>query len=170
MDDEQISNSVSKWARLGHGQYECEMSTKRNACPNHASTSGTSSSKQGRKSLDDDECEGIPPITARSDNTIAHVRSITCTDRHITADAVAEKLGVSHGTCHRILHKPHVCPHGSKNRTEDELNETAAIRGDVISMADSELKMLDRIITGDEIWCYIYDPQTRQHSHHTGSS
>jgi hypothetical protein len=31
-------------------------------------------------------------------------------------------------------------------------------------MADSELKMLDRIITGDEKCCYLYDPQTRQQS------
>jgi hypothetical protein len=108
MNDEQISNFVLNWARLGHGQYECEISTKRNACPNHVSTSGTGSLKQGGKSLDDDEYVGIPPITARSDNTITHVRSIMCADRHITADAAAEKLGVSHGTCHRILHKPRV--------------------------------------------------------------
>jgi hypothetical protein len=58
----------------------------------------------------------------------------------------------------------HVCPHGSKNQTEDKLHETAVIRGDVISMADSELKMSDRIITGDEKCCYLYDPQTRQQS------
>jgi hypothetical protein len=47
LNNEQISNSVLNWARLGHGQYKCEMSTKRNACPNHVSTSGTGSSKQG---------------------------------------------------------------------------------------------------------------------------
>ena len=69
--------------------------------------------KAGWESLDADEREGIP-ITARTDNTIAHVRSIICTDRHLTADAVAEKLVQSHGTCHRILHKQHVCLHGSK--------------------------------------------------------
>jgi hypothetical protein len=60
--------------------------------------------------------------------------------------ADAEKVGVSQRTLQSC-----VCPHGSKNRFKDELNETAAISGDVISMADSELKMLDRIITGDEI-------------------
>jgi hypothetical protein len=64
----------------------------------------------------------------------------------------------------------HVCPRGYKNRTEEELNHRAAIKVDVTTMADSELKMLDRIITGDEMWCYLYDPQTRQHSHHTASS
>lgn len=134
------------------------------------STSGNGSSKQdGNHWMMMKACEGIP-INARSDNTIAHARSIIRTDHHITTDTAAEKLGVSHGTCRRILHKLHVCPHGSKNRTEDELNETAAISGDVISMADSELKMLDRIITGNEMWCYLQDPQTRQHGHHSRSS
>jgi hypothetical protein len=57
--DEQISNFVLNWARLGHRQYECEISTKRNARPNHVSTSGSGSSKQGGKSLDDDEYVGI---------------------------------------------------------------------------------------------------------------
>ena len=58
--------------------------------------------KAGQGSVDDEEREGVP-TTARSDN-IAHVRSITCTDRQITADAVTEKVVVSHGTCQRILH------------------------------------------------------------------
>ena len=53
-----------------------------------------------------------------------------------------------------------------KNRAEEEVNERAIINGDVNSMADSELKMLDRIITGNEMWCYLYDPQTRRHSYH----
>jgi hypothetical protein len=98
-------------------------------------------SKAGWESLEDEECEGIP-VTERSDNTVAHARNIICKDCQITADAVAEKVGMSHGTCHRILHKTHVCPNGSKNLTEDELNERAAISGDVINIADSELKML----------------------------
>jgi hypothetical protein len=87
--------------------------------------------------------------------------------RHLMADAVAEKLVQSHGTCHRIFHKQHVCLHGSKTRAEEEVNERAINSGDVNSMVDSELKMLDRIITGDEMWCYLYDPQTRRHNHHT---
>jgi len=48
-----------------------------------------------------------------------------------------------------------MCLHGSKNRAEEEVNERAIISGDVNSMADSELKMLDRIITGDKMWCYL---------------
>jgi hypothetical protein len=114
--------------------------------------------KARQESLEDDEPRGIP-VTAQSDTTIAHVKNIICTDRQIMADA--EKVGVSHKTYQRIL-KSCAWPHGSKHRTKDELNETAAISGVVISMADSELKMLDRIITGDEMWCHLYDPQTKR--------
>jgi hypothetical protein len=72
--------------------------------------------KAGQESLEYDEPRDIPVI-AQSDNTIAHVKNIICTDRQIVANA--DNVGVSHETCQRI-HKRCVCPHGSKNCTKDD--------------------------------------------------
>jgi len=59
----------------------------------------------------------------------------------------------------------HVCGHMvPKNLTGDQLNERATISGDLINMVDSGLDILKRIITGDEMWCYFYDPQTKWQS------
>jgi hypothetical protein len=54
--------------------------------------------KAGQESLEEDEHKGTP-VTVRSD-----VREVICTDCRLTVDAVAEKVVVSHGTCHKMLH------------------------------------------------------------------
>jgi hypothetical protein len=59
--------------------------------------------KAGQDTLEEDELKGTP-VTVRSNDTIIHVREIVCTDHRLTVDAVAEKVVVSHGTCHKILH------------------------------------------------------------------
>jgi len=51
-----------------------------------------------------------------------------------------------------------------KNLTEDQLNERAGVSSDLIDMVDSGLDILNRIITGNEMWCYLYDPQTKWQS------
>lgn len=48
-----------------------------------------------------------------------------------------------------------------KNLTEDQSNERTTIGGDLMDMMNSGLDILNRIITGDEMWCYLYDPQTK---------
>jgi len=38
------------------------------------------------------------------------------------------------------------------------------ISSDLINVADKDNKFLNNVITGDAIWCYVYDPQTKQQS------
>ena len=70
---------------------------------------------------------------------------------------------MSHGTCCRLFHGDlnmcHVCGRMvQKNLTQDQLNDRAAVSGDLIDMVVCGLDILNRIITGDEMWCYLYDP------------
>ena len=61
-------------------------------------------------------------------------------------------------------HVSRVLRHGSKTLTKDQLNERATISDDLMDVVDSGLDILNRIITGDEMWCYLYDPQTKWQS------
>jgi hypothetical protein len=35
---------------------------------------------------------------------------------------------------------------------------------DIIAMADADKQFFNKIITGDETWCFACDPETKQHS------
>ena len=61
-----------------------------------------SSFKAGRNSTDDDERSGLP-MSSSTPEMIERVRQIICEDRRRTIDEVSMLVGISHGTCHKIL-------------------------------------------------------------------
>jgi hypothetical protein len=82
--------------------------------------------KAGRE---EDDCEGTP-VTVWSDDAVVHAREIVCTDCRLMVYAVAEKVVVSYGTCHKIFHDDlnmrWVCGHTvPKNLTEHQLDGRA---------------------------------------------
>jgi len=58
--------------------------------------------KAGRTSIDDDERSGRP-VSGSTLVMIERVRQIIREDRRRTIDEVSMLLGISHGTCHKIL-------------------------------------------------------------------
>ena len=58
--------------------------------------------KAGRTSIDDDECCGRT-VSSSTPEMIERVRQIICEDRRRTIDEVSMLVGISHGTCHKIL-------------------------------------------------------------------
>ena len=124
--------------------------------------------KEGRESVEDDDRCGRPS-TARNDETIAQVREIIRSDRRQTIDDVANVVGISHGSCHAILadelNMHRVCQHMvPRMLTEDQCEDRATVSGELIDMVDQDPGVLNRIITGDETWCYLYDPQSKRQS------
>jgi len=57
--------------------------------------------KAGRTSTDDDERSG-QPVSSSMPEMIERVRQIICEDC-CTIDEVSMLVGISHGTCHKIL-------------------------------------------------------------------
>jgi hypothetical protein len=56
-------------------------------------------------------------------------------------------------------------------KLKPEQKETRmSISGDFINMADRDKKYLNNTITGDEIWCFLYDLQTMANSEYKSSS
>ena len=58
--------------------------------------------KAGRTSTDDDERSGRP-VSSSTPEMIERVSQIICEDRRHTIDEVSVLVGISHGTCHKIL-------------------------------------------------------------------
>ena len=58
--------------------------------------------KAGRMSIDDDKRSGRP-VSSSMPEMIERVHQIICEDCHLTIDEVSMLMGISHGTCHKIL-------------------------------------------------------------------
>ncbi|KAG8224000.1 hypothetical protein J437_LFUL018135 [Ladona fulva] len=88
------------------------------------------------------------PSTARNDEIIAQVQVIIHADRHQSVVDVA-------GIC---MTMQHVCQHLVHKNLSPE--ERMLLSGNNIATVDADPTLLDRLITGDETWCYLYDPQS----------
>jgi hypothetical protein len=79
-------------------------------------------------------------------------------------DKIAAAAGISHCTCHRILsddlNMSRVTQHSVPSvLIQDQCDDCMNICGDLIDGADKEETFLNRIITGKEIWCILYNPK-----------
>ncbi|UYV74766.1 hypothetical protein LAZ67_12000886 [Cordylochernes scorpioides] len=111
--------------------------------------------KDGRKSIADDSRSGRP-LTSTTDRNIGQVRDLIVADRKITIDNISEILGISYGSCQKIIGE-HLNMKKLCVLIETENNDSAFFK---------------TIITGDETWCFLFDPQTKKQSleWHTPSS
>jgi len=124
--------------------------------------------KAGRTSTDDDELSGRP-MSSSTPETIERVRQIIREYRHRTIDEVSMRVGISHGTCHKILTEdlkmgsvaskfvPRILIVDQKQQRLDfclDLKENAA----------NNPSFLLNVITGDETWVYAYNPETKTQS------
>ena len=122
----------------------------------------------GRTSIQDDPREGRP-VKWRSEENIAVIRDIIRKDRRQSIKVVAQEAGISVGSCHAILHENlgmrRVCSHiVPRMLTADQAQQRQEVCGDLMSSADRDPQFLKKIVTGDETWCFLYDPQTKRQS------
>ena len=87
--------------------------------------------------------------------------------RYQSADDLVAAVGVSHGTCYKILtddlNMSRVTQHSvPRILTQDQRDDRMTICGDLISCANDDPTFLNLIITGDETWCFLYDPQLKR--------
>ncbi|KAJ4436457.1 hypothetical protein ANN_19090 [Periplaneta americana] len=123
---------------------------------------------QGRDSLEDDVRTGRPQ-TIPTERKIQEVATLVRANRSHSVDDTAATVGVSHGTCYKILSDDlnmyRVTQHSvPRILSQDQRDDRMTICGDFISSADDDPTFLNRIITGDETWCFLYDPQLKRQS------
>lgn len=123
--------------------------------------------KNGRTSTDDDRSGR--PSTGITPENVTKVRDLILQDRRLTIQDLCNTLGLSYGTCQRIL--------------SEELNMRRIVAKFVPWLLQNEQKQhhlevcrelqqqlqedpnfLSKVVTGDESWVYGYDPETKQQS------
>lgn len=123
---------------------------------------------EGRESLEDDKHTGRP-ISVRTPEMIEKVRDFVTNDRNASLKMMEEALNIGKETIRTILRedlgKTKVCakfvPH-----TLNEHQKSMRIQHsrDIVAAAKNDSNFLKSIVTGDETWCFQYDPETKRQS------
>ncbi|KAJ4451915.1 hypothetical protein ANN_03393 [Periplaneta americana] len=95
---------------------------------------------------------------------IQEAATLVRANRSQSVDDIAATVGVSHGTCYKILSDDLNMSRVTQHSVQDQRDDRMTICGDLISSADDDPTFLNRIITGDETWCFLYDPQLKRQS------
>ena len=120
--------------------------------------------KAGRTSTDDDERSGRP-VSSSTPEMIERVRKIIREDRRHTMDEVSMLVGISHGTCHKILTEDLKMQRVASKfvprlLSVDQNQQRLDVCLDLKENATNDPSFLSNVITGDETWVYTYDPET----------
>jgi hypothetical protein len=124
--------------------------------------------RDGRELLEDDERGSRPKLT-RTEVNIAAVADLVKNNRRIASRMIAEYLNIHKTVVLRILkedlRKRKLCarfvPH---SLTPEQREDRVTSCQDIIAMANADKIFLNKIISGDETWCFAYDPETKRQS------
>jgi len=122
----------------------------------------------GRDDSEDDLRSGWP-TECRSDNNVEKISQLLPQNRHLSLRMLADEVNIGKDTVRRIvvedLRKRKICsnfvPHSLTSEQKDR--RITACR-DLIATADSDPDFFKKIVTGDETWCFAYDPTTKRQS------
>jgi len=115
-----------------------------------------------------DDARSGRPLTARTDGNMESVRRLMTEDCRTTLQMIADHLNIGKETVCWIvtedLGKRKICarfvPHAL---TTEQKQEHVVYCQDLLLMGQDEY-FWENIITGDEKWCFAYDPATKRMS------
>ncbi|UYV63910.1 hypothetical protein LAZ67_2005981 [Cordylochernes scorpioides] len=110
------------------------------------------------------------PSVAATPSTINAVENLILEDRKISIFTIADNLNISYGTVHTIIKEQlqfrKICckwiPHFLN--LDQKLNRIRVSKALLKRYEEECDHFLDQIVTGDESWCYRYDPSTKRAS------
>jgi len=121
--------------------------------------------RNGREDVKDNARSGRPS-TARTEENVEYVRRLLTEDLRTTLQMIADLLNIGKETVRQIvtedLGKRRICarfvPHAL---TTEQKQERVVYCQDLLLMGQDEC-FGENIITGDETWCFAYDPATKR--------
>lgn len=124
--------------------------------------------KRGEMCVEDQARSGRPS-TSRNEENIEKVRQKINEDRRQTIDQISAETGISWSSCQRILSEDlHLRRVAAKFVPRLLTQEQKTIRMNVCQDLKTKIardpNFLNKVITGDESWCYGYDPEIKQES------
>ncbi|PNF35838.1 hypothetical protein B7P43_G09433, partial [Cryptotermes secundus] len=121
--------------------------------------------KDGRMSGDSEQRSGRPS-TNRNADIIEKVRTLIMGDRRLTIREVADGVGISRGSANTILTEDLgmrrvAAKFVPKLLSPEQQHLRLEVAQDVLEFANRDPEFLKTVITGDELWVYGYDPETK---------
>ncbi|KAJ8880732.1 hypothetical protein PR048_017202 [Dryococelus australis] len=132
---------------------------------------GTSYTPVGKVALARRECALTMSPDAASSELALELHAVRAPEHSVPMEPALHELAFvpaqhnhHHGTCQKILsgdlNMSCVTQHGvPRILTKDQCDKRVTICGDMLSSADDS-----RIMTRDEIWCFLFDPQLKRQS------
>jgi [histone H3]-lysine36 N-dimethyltransferase SETMAR len=124
--------------------------------------------KKGDLSIEDQPRSGRPSSNRNNEN-IAKIHEKLDEDHRCTIDELSEITGVSWSSVQRILTQDLgmrrvAAKFVPRLLTEDQRKSRLTVCQDLKRELENDPNFLSRVITGDESWCYGYDPESKQAS------
>ena len=125
--------------------------------------------RRGRRSLED-ECRSGRPQTSTTEGQVAAVKALVEEDARVTVSQIQFEVGISSGSVVTILHeKLHLSKISARWVPHHLTQEQKEAR---VEWCRTMLRRFDNgrsngvweIISGDETWIYVFDPETKQQS------
>lgn len=124
--------------------------------------------KEGREDVHDDDRSGRP-VTHRTDETVDSVCALVKSDRRLSIRMMADELHLSRETVRKILTEDLLMRKISakmvpKILTDEQKERRVQVCVDLSTRIEEDSDLVSKIVTGDETWCYQYDPETKRQS------
>ena len=97
-------------------------------------------------------------MSSSTPEMIERERQIIREDRRRTIYEASMLVGISHGTCHKILTEDLKMP---RLLNVDQKQQRLDVCLDLKKNTVDDPSFLSNVITGDETWVYAYDPETK---------
>jgi hypothetical protein len=123
--------------------------------------------RDGREQVEDEERGGSPKSTWTEVDVA--VVDLVKNDRWITSRMIADSLNITKTVVLCILKedlgKRKFCARFVLHSlTPEQREDRVTSCQDIIAMADADKNLFNKIITGDETWCFACDPETKRTS------
>ena len=121
----------------------------------------------GRENTEDDRRSGRP-TECRNDNNVEMISQLLLQNRHLSLRMLADEVNSGKGTVRKTvvedLRKRKICSTFVPHSLTSEQDRRIATCRDLVATADSDPDFFKKIVTGDETWCFAYDPTTKRQS------
>ena len=124
--------------------------------------------KEGRESVRDDERCGRSK-EVRTPELIGQIKNFMDKDRRVSIETISAQFDVSVGTVHIIIHEElkmrKICTKFvPRVLREDQKERRCHDSREMVELINSDLAVLDALVTCNESWIYYYDPETKRQS------
>ena len=119
----------------------------------------------GQLSVEDD-AKPERPCSIKTDVNIKKVRELVCTDRRLTIRMMADQLGIDKELVRSILvdnlGMRKVCAKMvPRLLSEDQKTHQLHVCQDILQQLQTDATLLEKVITGDKLWIFEYDSETK---------